>query len=65
MYGFQSNDIIVNETAKTNPLTRNNYQLRILAEELASALPIDMKIKWYGNPDYRSYRVDFEKFKNS
>ena len=41
----------------------NNYQLRPLAEEIASALPIDVKIEWYGNPDHRSYRVNFDKIK--
>ncbi|MFS0861484.1 NAD-dependent epimerase/dehydratase family protein [Fredinandcohnia sp. 179-A 10B2 NHS] len=40
---------------------RNNYQLGPLAEEIASALPNDVKIEWYGNPDHRSYRVNFDK----
>jgi len=40
---------------------RNNYQLGPLAEEIASALPIDVEIDWYGDPDRRSYRVNFDK----
>ncbi|MFC5472190.1 NAD-dependent epimerase/dehydratase family protein [Cohnella suwonensis] len=40
---------------------RNNYQLGPLAEEISSALPIDIKIDWYGDPDHRSYRVSFDK----
>jgi hypothetical protein len=40
---------------------RNNYQLGPLAEEIASALPIDVKIDWYGDIDNRSYRVSFDK----
>ncbi len=39
----------------------NNYQLGHLAEEIVKALPIEVKIEWYGDPDYRSYRVNFEK----
>lgn len=40
---------------------RNNYQLGSLADEIASALPRDVQIKWYGDPDHRSYQVDFTK----
>ncbi|MEH7226502.1 SDR family oxidoreductase [Bacillus sp. JJ1566] len=40
---------------------RNNYQLGRLADEIATALPIDVKIEWYGDPDHRSYRVNFDK----
>ncbi|OZU89269.1 NAD-dependent dehydratase [Virgibacillus indicus] len=41
--------------------SRNNYQLGSLAEEIAAALPCEVKIEWYGDPDHRSYRVDFTK----
>lgn len=40
---------------------RNNYQIGELAETIAAALPIDVKIEWYGDTDQRSYRVDFTK----
>ena len=40
---------------------RNNYQLGSLANEIADALPVDVEIEWYGDPDERSYRVSFEK----
>ncbi|MEH7238308.1 NAD-dependent epimerase/dehydratase family protein [Bacillus sp. JJ1562] len=39
----------------------NNYQLGNLANEIANALPTDVQIDWYGDPDYRSYRVSFDK----
>jgi nucleoside-diphosphate-sugar epimerase len=39
----------------------NNYQLKRLAEEIRDALPIDVNIEWYGDPDERSYRVNFDK----
>lgn len=43
---------------------RNNYQIKALAEEITGALPIDVKVEWYGDIDHRSYRVDFEKIEN-
>ncbi|MFD1040630.1 NAD-dependent epimerase/dehydratase family protein [Virgibacillus byunsanensis] len=44
---------------------RNNYQLGQLAKEIAAALPIEVKIDWYGDPDHRSYRVNFEKIEKA
>ncbi len=44
---------------------QNNYQLGSLAEDIAAALPIDVKIKWYGEPDHRSYRVNFGKIERT
>ena len=46
----------------------NNYQLKQLGEEVAQAVSRkinkQVEIEWYGDPDYRSYRVDFNKIKN-
>ena len=39
----------------------NNYQLGPLAEIVARETPRDVKIEWYGDPDHRSYRVNFDK----
>jgi nucleoside-diphosphate-sugar epimerase len=39
----------------------NNYQLGRLGEEIACALPKEVQIEWYGDPDHRSYRVRFDK----
>lgn len=38
-----------------------NCQLGELAEQIVRALPIDVGIEWYGDPDHRSYQVDFSK----
>jgi len=38
-----------------------NYQIHPLAEMIGEALPIPLKIEWYGSPDKRSYRVSFDK----
>lgn len=38
-----------------------NYQMRALAEDIASHLPKKTVIEWYGDEDHRSYRVDFSK----
>lgn len=40
---------------------RNNYQLKPLAEEVASTVPRGAELEWYGDPDHRSYRVSFQK----
>jgi nucleoside-diphosphate-sugar epimerase len=40
---------------------RNNYQLGPLGDEIANALPKEVTIQWYGDPDHRSYRVSFDK----
>lgn len=39
----------------------NNYQLAPLSEQIIKALPVSVKIKWYGDSDHRSYRVNFNK----
>jgi len=38
-----------------------NYQIHPLAEMIGEALPIPLKIEWYGSPDKRSYKVSFDK----
>ena len=40
---------------------RNNYQLGPLAEIVRKALPKEIEVEWYGDPDHRSYRVSFDK----
>ncbi len=40
---------------------RNNYQVGPLAEIVSKALPREVRIDWYGDPDHRSYRVSFDK----
>ncbi|WP_284641727.1 NAD-dependent epimerase/dehydratase family protein [Paenibacillus silviterrae] len=42
-----------------------NYQLGKLAEEIAGALPVPVSIEWYGDPDHRSYRVNFDKLERT
>ena len=38
-----------------------NVQLAPLGERVAGALTNDVQIEWYGDPDHRSYQVDFSK----
>lgn len=40
---------------------RNNYQIGPLAEIVAKTVPGNVDIEWYGDPDHRSYRVNFDK----
>lgn len=39
-----------------------NYQLMGIAKTIASAVPKNVDIKWFLEPDTRSYKVDFTKF---
>ena len=39
----------------------NVYQIGPLGEIVASEVPRPVEIEWYGDPDVRSYRVDFSK----
>ena len=39
----------------------DTYQIGPLAEEIVRALPRDVQIEWYGDPDHRSYRVGFRR----
>lgn len=58
---LEADSRIINRQIYNIGSNRNNYQLGNLAEEVASALPIEVKIDWYGDPDHRSYRVNFDK----
>lgn len=39
----------------------NVYQIGPLGEAVAEAVPGNVEIEWYGDPDHRSYRVSFDK----
>lgn len=39
----------------------NVYQIGQLGETVAGLVPRDVEIEWYGDPDHRSYRVDFSR----
>jgi len=38
-----------------------NYQIFQLAKLIAESIGIPFKYEWYGSPDHRSYRVNFDK----
>lgn len=42
----------------------NNYQLEPLARLVAETIPKPVEIEWYGDPDHRSYRVNFDKIES-
>jgi len=42
-----------------------NLQILPLAKEVAKAIGVPFKKNWYGDPDSRSYRISFKKFKNT
>jgi len=41
-----------------------NYQIKPLAEIIGNPVGINYEMGWYGEPDTRSYHVDFTKLKN-
>lgn len=42
----------------------HNFQVIEVAKEISSSLEIDLDIEWYGDPDLRSYQVNFDKAAN-
>ena len=43
---------------------QNNYRLKDLSGRVASVVGEDVVQEWYGDPDHRSYRVNFDKIEN-
>jgi len=41
-----------------------NYQIRPLAKLIGDSVGKDYELDWYGEPDKRSYKVDFSKLKD-
>ena len=42
----------------------HNFQVIGLAEQISEALGVELELEWYGDPDARSYKVDFSKIKD-
>lgn len=42
-----------------------NYQIHPLAELIGKSVGVPFEIEWYGSPDKRSYKVSFNKIKNT
>lgn len=42
-----------------------NYQILSLAKDVAHAIKIPFKKKWYGDPDHRSYKISFKKIRDT
>lgn len=62
---LESDTCVINGQIYNVGSDRNNYQLGPLAQEISKALPKEVKIEWYGDPDHRSYRVSFEKINSA
>lgn len=39
----------------------NNFQIKDIGKKVLSSFQENIEIEWYGEPDHRSYRVDFSK----
>ena len=44
---------------------KQNYQILPLAKEIAKSIGVPFKKEWYGDPDTRSYKISFNKIKDS
>lgn len=44
--------------------TDKRLQIKTLGEIVADTVPRDVEIEWYGDPDHRSYKVDFSKIES-
>lgn len=42
----------------------NNYRLKDLSDKVANLVGTNVVQEWYGDPDHRSYRVNFDKIEN-
>jgi nucleoside-diphosphate-sugar epimerase len=62
---MESSEDKVNGEIFNTGSNNQNYQILPLAQMIGEALPIPLKIEWYGSPDKRSYRVNFDKIKKT
>lgn len=60
---LEADNEIVNKQIFNVGSNEQNYQIFPLAQMLADALGMELKYEWYGDPDKRSYRVDFSKIR--
>ena len=62
---LEPNDFIKNKYQIFNiGFNSNNYQIKNLGDEILSQFKEKPSIEWYGDPDKRSYRVNFSKAEN-
>lgn len=62
---LEPNDFIKNRYQVFNiGFNSNNYQIKNLGDEIISQFKDKPSIEWYGDPDKRSYRVNFSKAEN-
>lgn len=60
---LEADNDLVNKQIFNVGSNEQNYQIFPLAQILADALGVELQYEWYGDPDNRSYRVDFSKIK--
>jgi len=58
---LESSEQKVNGEVFNTGSNKQNYQILPLAKMIGEAVPIPFGIEWYGSPDKRSYRVNFDK----
>ena len=61
IFALEADSAAVNGEIFNVGAAANTYQIGPLGELVASTVPRDVEIEWYGEPDHRSYRVAFDK----
>ena len=46
-------------------ISEQNVQIRPLAEMVASAVGLEFDFEWYGEPDHRSYQINFDEIRDA
>jgi nucleoside-diphosphate-sugar epimerase len=64
LLGINADEHLVNGQIFNVGSNEQNYKIVDLANEIGKALNLDYQIISKGDPDYRSYRIDFSKIKN-
>ncbi len=52
---------INNNIFNIGSIANSNYRIKDLGEMVANTVTQDVEIEWYGDPDHRSYKVNFDK----
>jgi nucleoside-diphosphate-sugar epimerase len=60
---IEADDEKVNKEILNVGSNEQNVQIFELAQRVANAIGVEFNYEWYGLPDHRSYKVDFNKIK--
>lgn len=65
LLGIRADDELINAQIINVGSNEQNYKMIDLAKEIGNSIGMDYEIISKGNPDFRSYKIDFSKIKKS